>query len=225
MDVVELPAMKRGLVLCHGHLHRTIKSYFLNLAEWHFFDIRKHNVPDMTGNIKTYKDLQKARELINGDLFDYVLVYHCPLGGMEEDYISLSTKVMINARSILNNTGSFIYHGYVSFAISFLTQTRKSAQKLLCHAQGESCPVLFDEKYPTSGDREEINKWDENQRRKFVEDEKLDTDKQNSILTAVYSTANVLMYSSGYTSYSKLSSLTEHRIPAYDELYTIVFNA
>jgi hypothetical protein len=119
---------KYGLVFCHGHTHRAIDPFLLNLAEWFYLDIKPTANPDIIASYDNPNNIKEYLRLTHGKLFDYVLIYHCNISN-ERFHDSMLT-IMLSAKRALNKTGQFIFYNYMNFATHRLMGSRKKAEQI-----------------------------------------------------------------------------------------------
>jgi hypothetical protein len=122
--------MKQGIVFCHGHKHQPIDNYFLKMAQWSYCDRDENSEPDLVVNLMSPEARNKILALLPpNQLFDYVLVYNCPIGG--PSYPRVTKNFMLLARSLLKEGGQFIFYNYFGFAIGYYINTFYIVKKYL----------------------------------------------------------------------------------------------
>lgn len=138
--------VKKGVVLCHGKKHQPIDDYFLTLAEWYYADIQEKNDPDVVVDFLSNEAREKLLSLLPaGELYDYVLVYNCPVGG--KLFSNRPKYVMWLARSLLKAGGNFIFYNFFAFAIDYYVLNELITKRYMADDVGDLQTLTLFEKY------------------------------------------------------------------------------
>jgi hypothetical protein len=106
---------KTGLVFCHGHAHHQIDSFYYDMADWIYLDIDENAQPDIVASLYDPENISEYLKRTNGKLFDYVLVYYCPI--IHVDFNKNMLNALIAVRRALNENGKFIFHAFIDYMI------------------------------------------------------------------------------------------------------------
>jgi len=222
--------MKKGIVFCHGKKHKPIDDYFLQMATWNYSDREASSDPDIVVDLLD----PNARELLlsllpEGEFYDYVLIYSCPIG--HHLFGEFPKNLMLLANSILAQEGKFIFYNYFPFVIHYYIQTQKIVSKYIegditsLHGYSEKAKI---EKL-TNHDKDYLTKEHRTNETYLKLLRKEDLRGSGPLLQYCLDKARILAFETGYRSFEYLddyyrpSNSTSDRIKSMKQ-HTLVFN-
>jgi hypothetical protein len=124
---------KKGLALCHGHIHdKSLLSSINHIDNWYFVDIDKNAQPDYICDV-TDPDQMKY---FPDKYFDCIAIIHCPIiYNHKNQYL----EILVNIYRIINDTGDIYLTELPSLFYWFID--KRQCDKVLSECHNE---ILID---------------------------------------------------------------------------------